>query len=284
MSWLKNETSASLRTITLQVFEQDGVTPAPTTAKFQALQATLNLNGLATGSLANVLLTFVGAGAAGDLVSLAITADGAGAGSLTNVGNAYTFHYQSGVTTVNNMIAALAAVATFTGAFTGTNTLAAGDAITAHNFSGGQDSVVFLTPIGGARTTAAGALTNDNGIPGRFKYVATQAETNVDCVGWDLDIGTPDANNHFVVGGVTYDFATTQIEQRRGSWDDLEEGSYTHADMARAKTAVLLGKVSNFLTTFLAFLSIDGTKTRVSGQTDPSGRIVNPTLTDLSGP
>lgn len=81
------------------------------------------------------------AGANGNTFRLALVADGSGAGSFTNSGTDYTFHFQSGVTTVANWEAAVAgsgAFAVYAGDGTGGN-LAAGDAFALTALTGGLD-------------------------------------------------------------------------------------------------------------------------------------------------
>jgi hypothetical protein len=76
----------------------------------KGLQATLKpsvvwpLSGLDTVIEAKVI------GVAGNMVTLATVADGAGVGNITRIGNAFTFHYATGVTTVANFEAAVAAL------------------------------------------------------------------------------------------------------------------------------------------------------------------------------
>ena len=50
-------------------------------------------------------------GTGGNAITIATVNDGAGAGNFTRVGNAFTFHYATGVTTVANFEAAIAALA-----------------------------------------------------------------------------------------------------------------------------------------------------------------------------
>lgn len=59
----------------------------------------------------DTIIEATSAGAAGNAITIAFVADGTGAGSFTRVGSAFTFHYQSGVTTVTNFETAVAALA-----------------------------------------------------------------------------------------------------------------------------------------------------------------------------
>jgi hypothetical protein len=80
--------------------------------------------------------------------TLALVADGAGAGSLTNTGDAWTFHFQSGVTTVAQFETAINASSALVVLTTdGVGTLAAGDVLAATPFTktvtGGKLSSAF---------------------------------------------------------------------------------------------------------------------------------------------
>lgn len=82
------------------------------------------------------------AGAGGNSISLAFVADGAGTGSLTQNGNALTFHYATGVTTVGNFetavgLSTLIEVATADG--TGGTLTSPGDTFATNLFTGGVD-------------------------------------------------------------------------------------------------------------------------------------------------
>lgn len=281
--WSKNESVANKRTASLVVYKGDGMTPAPTGTVFTAIAAFKNLNGIASGSLANVVLTWHLTGAAGNSITIQTIADGSGVnGSVTGGPSAYVFHFASGVTTINGMIATLTGLFAFSGTYTGTNTLAAGDAFAAQTLAGGQDSTVFLRPSGGAWATALGSFTN-TGVVGHFEYIATQEETNVDCEEWQLRVGTGDANNQFVVSGTTYNSTIEFIEQRGGTFDQLGEGSYSYGDLMRLAIGILAGKVTDFRTGANTYKSLDGTKNRYTETVDASGRTAI-TTPDLSGP
>lgn len=107
-------------------------------------QAVVQLVGTQAGRL-----RVLAPGSLGNGYTFTTAADGAGAGSMTNVGNAYTFHYATGVTTMTNLATALAATGLFelvAGSFTGANTLvSAGDTQGPLAFAGGFDG--FLRRI-----------------------------------------------------------------------------------------------------------------------------------------
>lgn len=284
-TWNKNESVAAKRCVTMFIYKSDGITPAPTTANFNAIKAFLTLSTVDSGVLNGAILTYNTAGAAGNSVTFQLVADGAGAGSMTNVGLAYKFHFQAGVTTINNMITAISSVFTLSGTYTGTNTLAGSagaDVWGPTSLGGGQDSVVFIRTSGGSWVTAGGTLTN-TGVAGSFEYTATQAETNVDASEIGMRVGTGDASNHFTVGGVTYNSVSYSIEMRDGSFMQLGEGGNTYGDMLRLLTGVIAGPVSDFRTGTLIFKSLDTTKTRLTVTTDASGRLTT-TTGDLTGP
>lgn len=109
-------------------------------------QATLDMSGPSSGC--DTVIGGIGTsdGAAGNAVTIAFTADGSGAGSMTRAGTAFTYHYESGVSTVANFEAVVAAL---TGADalievvtagTGATVLAdPGDTFTATALTGGTD-------------------------------------------------------------------------------------------------------------------------------------------------
>lgn len=281
----KNESVANKRCVNLFVYESDGITPAPTTTQFQAIAAFINLSSVDTGVLTTAVLSWGTKGAAGNSVTIQLVADGAGSGSVTQVGSAYKFHFAAGVTTINNMNTALQAVgfAALGGTFTGTNTLGSpGDVFGPSALSGGQDSTVFVRPSGGAWATALGTLTN-TGVPGNFEYQLTQAETNVDASELEVRIGTGDASNHFTVGAILFNSVINTVDMRDGTFNSLGEGSNTYGDMLRLIVGVLAGTVADFRTGTLVFKSLDTTKNRLTVTTDSSGRLTT-TPGDLSGP
>jgi hypothetical protein len=180
--FLPNDSVAQNRRGGVVLYQDDGVTRIAATTAVLGTKALRALGGL-TGNLSGVILTRAAVGVSGNSYTLAITADGAGAGSLTNSGTNYTFHYATGVTTVTNFQNAIVAIFTMSGTFTGSNTLQAGDATAALTFAGGTDSSLFVRP-GNTVTeaTATGALTSilrsAVAQAGRFEYEFTQTELN----------------------------------------------------------------------------------------------------------
>ena len=115
----KNETIAAKRRVKVFVTLDDGVTPAPASSLFAAVAASVALTGTHAATLTWNLTGIVGNGK-----TIALVADGTGAGSLTVTGNAYVFHYATGVTTMANFVTAAAGVFVFSG-HTPTDVLAA---------------------------------------------------------------------------------------------------------------------------------------------------------------
>lgn len=180
--FLPNEASSGKRRGEIFVPLDDNVTAAPNATIFTGVKASRALSGL-TGNLSAAILNYITVGTAGNGFTLALTNDGAGAGSLTNSGNNYTFHFQAGTTTINQMITAIAAVFTLTGTFTGTLTLQAGDVTTALTLAGGTDNAVFVRQGPSANyLDAAGILTNVTvksvAKDGLWIYEFTQSELN----------------------------------------------------------------------------------------------------------
>lgn len=107
-----------------------------------AARAAFAVLAAATGALHSIVIAFPNVGPAANGFSLTFVADGSGVGSVTiTTLTALVFHYQSGATTVANLIAALAAFNTFmySGSYNPAATFTAGDAI-AVVFAGGTFS------------------------------------------------------------------------------------------------------------------------------------------------
>ncbi len=107
-----------------------------------AAKADLALATLAAGRL-NTVIRAKTAGTAGNSITIAAVADGAGVGSLTLVGTAYTFHFANGVTTVTNFQTLITASALLEVETTGTGATvlaSATDTFTAHALAGGIDA------------------------------------------------------------------------------------------------------------------------------------------------
>jgi hypothetical protein len=266
-SWLKNEPIASKRRVALWIWQSDGITPAPAATNFNAIAAFKNLNGIATGSLANVILTWHLVGAAGNSKTIQTIADGTGVGSLTGGPTAYVFHFQTGVTTVNNMITAMSGLFVVSGTFTGTNTLAAGDVFAAQTLGGGQDMCVKLRAGSTTEALGAGTITNvtdpnSAGVPGYFMYEATQAELNFDGSECGIRVTKSGFND-----------ATVIVDMRYGSLDNIVEGSYAGTDLLRLLVRACIAKVNDFRTGTQTVRDLADTKNSITITTDASGRI-----------
>lgn len=107
----------------------------------------------ATGALALAVIRWAAIGSAGNVNSITFVGDSVlDGGNVTNVGNAYTFHFKPGVTTVFAMQIALdlgPAFFDFVGAFDPGAVLVAGDAIGPVALHGGTD-LGYGTPGAGA--------------------------------------------------------------------------------------------------------------------------------------
>jgi hypothetical protein len=89
-------------------YTNDSTTPVRNMA-LVAIKASLALATKTTHC--DTIIEATTAGVAGDLLTIAFAADGAGAGSITRVGTNFTFHFADGVTTVTNFQTAVAALA-----------------------------------------------------------------------------------------------------------------------------------------------------------------------------
>jgi hypothetical protein len=169
----KNEALAAKRRVAVFIYQDDGVTPAPLATNWAAIAAKVTLVGTHVATL-----TAATPGAASNNISIALVADGAGVGSLTNVGTAYTFHYATAVTTMANFVTATAAVFAFS-AYTATDVLVSpGDTQGSLALTGGFDLAWQVRQGGVVYTAAAGTFTS-TGVDGEWIYEATQAELNV---------------------------------------------------------------------------------------------------------
>lgn len=126
------------------------------TIQIDGAQASLDLAPL-TAVCETVIQARAG-GRGGNDFTLALVADGTGAGTLTRNGNAYTFHFQTGVTTVANFETAINAddqiVVKTTDAGGGTLTTP-GDVFAAASFTGGTDSKIATQTISKKRRVQA---------------------------------------------------------------------------------------------------------------------------------
>jgi len=75
---------------------------------FEGVLASIQPSVAVPGSGIDTVIETMVIGVAGNAVTLALVADGAGVGNMTRVGTAFTFHYASAVTTVANFEAAVA--------------------------------------------------------------------------------------------------------------------------------------------------------------------------------
>jgi hypothetical protein len=75
---------------------------------FEGVLASIQPSVAVPGSGIDTVIETLVIGVAGNAVTLALVADGAGVGNMTRVGTAFTFHYASAVTTVANFEAAVA--------------------------------------------------------------------------------------------------------------------------------------------------------------------------------
>lgn len=190
--FLPNQASASLRAMSLWLLEDDGVTPvaASLIPTYQGAYASRTLSGTAT--VAGMIVSWGTLGSAfnyngGTPVTLALVTGGSGAGSMSNTGNAYTFTYAVGITTVANLVTALTTAGfTVGGTYTSSATLQSGDAFSALSLAGGLNNSLFTRQngtAGAAVRSASGTLLNGftgslSGLAGDGIYTATQAELN----------------------------------------------------------------------------------------------------------
>lgn len=160
-------------------FAAIGVTPTP------AVKASLDLSTKTTHC--NSVIEALAAGEAGDNLTIAFVQSGAApsVGALTNVGNAWTFTFKNGVTTVANFEAAIAASSAFDVKTpgTGSNLLATTvDEFTATALAGGDDSELaatghgLLTGDGPVQVTSTGTI--PTGLLAATNYWVTKDDAN----------------------------------------------------------------------------------------------------------
>jgi len=121
-----------------------------------AVAATLDLDPLSSNIDTTVKAKVGGKG--GNNITFRTVADGAGVGSLTESGNAVTFHYQTGVTTVTNLETAIgtSTLIEVDAPGTGANILVSpGDTIPATALAGGVNPIVMSASFNKARRTQA---------------------------------------------------------------------------------------------------------------------------------
>lgn len=125
-----------------------GITVGITFDSGAGARASLNLAGVTAN--VNTVIEAVDLGTAGDGITMRFVADGVGAGSLTHVGLAYTFHYQDAVTTVANFETAvgLDAVIRVKTPGTGANVMTApGDTFGATHLAGGVEPLTLQVGV-----------------------------------------------------------------------------------------------------------------------------------------
>lgn len=138
------------------------------------------------GTLIDTVIEAIAGGAGGNAITMAFTNDGSGVGSLTRSGTDFTFHYESGTTTVANFESAVAAL---TGgdrlirvktAGTAANVLThPGDTFAATNLAGGSASA-WARPTDFATGSHAGSA-----------FVFIQQGTNYADSGWVCTTNAP---------------------------------------------------------------------------------------------
>lgn len=261
----KNEGFAAKRRVALFLYADDGVTPAPLATSWASVAASVALTGTH-----HATLTYSPAGSAGNSITVTLTADGSGVGSLTLSGSAYTFHYQSGVTTMANFLAAASGVFTFSGHTPADVLVSPGDTQGPLALAGGLDLAWQVRAGGTSYANAAGTWMN-TGVDGEWIYEATQAELNF--VGSEFGVKVQRAG--FLMRIVTCDMNDA------ADFDSIGEGSNTYGDLMRLVVSAIASKVSGFTTGTLAFRSLDDTKTRLTVLTSTVGRIAS-IIGDLS--
>lgn len=128
---------------------------------------------------------------------------------------------------------------------------------------------VDITGTGSGTHTLSDVATTQRGLDGFFTYQFTQAET--DYAGSELSVliegsGFSRANN-----GGTY--TSVQFGSTFEGFEATAEGAHTFADLMRLFAGVLAGTVVDFTTGTLVFKSLDGSKTRLTVTTGPTGRL-----------
>jgi hypothetical protein len=139
-------TNARVDVVQVKLEYEDGA-PEARVFSTDPVKSTKDLNALTANC--ETVLRAKQAGAGGNSISIAFVADGLGVGSLDQSGNALTFHYESGVTTVADFETAVAAstlieIQTVDG--TGGTLTDPGDTFAASLFTGGVDRVIASNP------------------------------------------------------------------------------------------------------------------------------------------
>lgn len=258
----KNEPIAAKRRVKVFIRDANG-DPIAIGASFAALAAAVALTGTH-----HATLTWNATGLAGNAITISLLNDGTGTGSLTHTGGAYTFHYQSGVTTMANFVTAAAGVFTFSGHTPADVLTHAGDTQGPLALVGGSPYAWEVSQSSSTFVAAAGPVTNCTnasgvGIPGLFQYEFTIPE---------LSFLGSEASLKFEYYNCQTHVMTCEMNDA-ADFDSIAENGKTYGDMDRKKTAALTGLVQNFGSGVLAFKSQDGAKTRFTGTTADVGRI-----------
>jgi len=260
----KNESIAAKRRVKVFVYQDDGITPAPAATTFAAVAAHVALTGTH-----HATFTENTGGAHANGWTISTVSGGSGVGSLTIVGGtAFTFHYQSGVTTMANMVAALALYFTASG-YTGTDVLvSAGDTQGPLTLAGGVDYGWEVSLGNSSFQLAIGTATNclrnlGTGIDGCWQYEFDQSELNFLGAEAQIKLEYP---------GFKTQIVTCDMNDA-ADFDSLDEASHTYGDTHRLHSSVLAGKVQNFGSGTLAWRDLADTKTRWTTLTSTLGRI-----------
>ena len=134
-------------------------------------------------------------------------------------------------------------------------------------------TAVDLTSSGSGTNTMSDTATTTRGIDGRFVYQATQTETNHDGVESEVFVDSGSSGSFALKDGNGGGAVVSMASAVKG-FETVFEGGYDGLQIATLWTSVLAGPVLDFSTGVLAFKSLDGTKTRLTVTTGPTGRPV----------
>lgn len=268
----KNESIAAKRRVKIYVYQDDNITPAPTTETFAAVAAHVALTGTH-----HATLTWNATGLGGNAITIELVADGSGTGSLTHVGSVYKFHYQTGVTTMANFVTAAAGVFTFSGHTPADVLASTGDTQGPLALAGGVDFGFEVSQGSPTYQAAVGTwsfCTRNFGtaIIGCIQYEFTQPELNFLGSEVQLKLEYPGYKTEI------YSFDMNDA----ADFDSIAEGAWTHGDFSRLAASILGGKVQNFGSGTLAFRNLSDTKVMLTSVTATIGRIAVIVGSDLS--
>ena len=122
---------------------------------------------------------------------------------------------------------------------------------------------VDITTTGTGTHTVSDTASTQRGLDGHFTYQATQAETNHDC-----------PETCVIIDGALYErssgwggFTTADMRGATEGFEAICEGARTYGDIHRALASLVLSTpVANFSTGLYVWKSLDGVKTRFSGE------------------